>query len=139
MPSSSALPIRSACVTITTVTRSQITFAIVATLAAGVAVGLYIGWVAVPVQYTNTEPGSLAPAFKDDYILMVATAYSGDNDLAAAQEQLAAMGQLNPAAVRGAAERLAAAGLPEIDRQRMEALAAALAGPGDAPATSTPG
>jgi hypothetical protein len=121
------------------VSRNQISLVIAAALAAGVAVGLYIGWVAAPVQYTNTEPGSLAPAFKDDYVLMVATAYSGDNDLAAAQEQLAAMGQLSPAAVRAAADRLAAAGLSEIDRQRMDALAVALAGPGDAPATSSPG
>ncbi len=118
--------------------RNQI-IVIVAALAAGLGIGLYIGWVAAPVQFTNTEPGSLAPAFKDDYILMVATAYSGDSDLAAAQAQLAAMGQLSPQAVRAAAQRLAAAGLPETDQQRLESLAAALESAGAAPATPIPG
>jgi hypothetical protein len=118
------------------VSRSHVII-ILAALAAGVGLGLYVGWVAAPVQYTNTEPGSLAPAFKDDYILMVATAYAGDSDLAAAQAQLASMGQLSPQAVRAAAQRLAAAGLPETDQQRLEALAVALAGPDAATATPT--
>jgi hypothetical protein len=112
---------------------------ITAAVAAGVGIGLYVGWVAAPVQYTNTEPGSLAPAFKDDYILMVATAYSGDSDLAAAQRQLAVMGQLSPEAVRAAAQRLAAAGLPEADQQRLEALAAALADSSAQSPTPAPG
>jgi hypothetical protein len=120
------------------VSRNQISL-IAAALAAGVGLGLYVGWVAAPVQYTNTEPGSLAPAFKDDYILMVATAYSGDSDLAAAQAQLASMGQQSPQAVRAAAQRLAAAGLPEADQQRLEALAAALAGADAATATPAEG
>jgi hypothetical protein len=132
------LPIRIACVTIPGVTRNQIIL-ITAALAAGLGLGLYIGWVAAPVQFTNTEPGSLAPAFKDDYILMVATAFSGDGDLAAAQAQLAAMGQLSPEAVRAASQRLAAAGLPEADQQRLEGLAAALTSPGAATVSPTPG
>ena len=102
---------------------------LLAAWAAGVGIGLYVGWIAAPVQYTDTEPGSLAPAFKDDYVLMVATAYSGDHDLAAAQGQLAALGRLSPEAVRAAAQRLAAAGLPAADQQRLEDLAADLAGP----------
>jgi hypothetical protein len=112
-------------------TRSSL-IVLFAALAAGLGLGLYVGWVASPVQYTNTEPASLAPAFKDDYVLMIATAYSGDTDLAAAQGQLAALGQHTPEAVRAAAQRLAAAGLPEADQLRLETLAAALAG--EAPA-----
>jgi hypothetical protein len=119
------------------VSRNQL-ISLAAALAAGVGIGLYVGWVAAPVKYTNTEPGSLAPVFKDDYILMVATAYAGDRDLAAAQAQLAVMGQLSPQSVRAAARRLAAAGLPETDQARLEALAAALGEPGAAPDTPTP-
>ncbi|MEP7358854.1 MAG: hypothetical protein ABI847_16515, partial [Anaerolineales bacterium] len=65
--------------------------------------------------------------------------YAGDSDLAAAQSQLAALGQFSPQAVRAAAQRLAAAGLPQADQQRLEALAAALAGPASQPATAAPG
>ena len=100
---------------------------IIAALVVGAGVGVYVGWVAAPVQYTDTEPASLQPAYKDDYILMIATAYAGDGNLAAAQDQLAALGLTDPAAAVGAAaERLAQAGLPEIDQQRLEALRTAL-------------
>ena len=97
-------------------------------LAAGLGLGLYIGWVVSPVQYVDAVPSSLHRAYKDDYVLMVATAYAGDGDLDAARAQLAALGLAGPAeaAVTAAAERLAQAGLPEADRENLAELAAAL-------------
>jgi len=103
---------------------------ILAGLAAGIGLGLYIGWVASPVQYVDTAPISLQSAFKDDYVLMIATAYSGDGDLPAARTQLAGLGFVDPAAAVGAAgQRLSAAGLPDADQQRLAALAQALGAP----------
>ncbi len=100
---------------------------ILAGLAAGIGLGLYIGWVAAPVQYVDTAPASLQSAFKDDYVLMIATAYAGNGDLMAARTQLAGLGFADPAAaVSAASHRLSAAGLPDADQQRLEALAQAL-------------
>jgi nucleoid-associated protein YgaU len=112
---------------------------ILAGLAVGVGAGLYIGWVAAPVQYVNTEPASLQRAFKDDYVLMIATAYAGDHDLQSARTQLAGLGYNDPAAaVNDAAQRLAATGLPDADQQRLAALAQALGAPAAATASPTP-
>jgi len=112
---------------------------LLAGLAAGVGLGLYIGWVAAPVQYINTEPASLQRAFKDDYVLMIATAYAGDGNLQSARTQLAGLGYNDPAAaVSAAAQHLAAAGLPDADQQRLAALAQALAAPAGSTASPTP-
>jgi hypothetical protein len=122
----------------TRVSRSAWVLILIA-LAAGLGIGLYIGWVAAPVQYVNTAPSSLQRAFKDDYILMIATAYAGDGDLASARAHLADLGFTNPAtAVTDAAQRLAAAGLPQADQQRLSALAQALGAPAAPTDTSVP-
>ena len=108
-------------------------------MAAGAGLGLYIGWVAAPVQYVNTAPGSLQHAFKDDYVLMIATAYAGDGDLPAARAQLVGLGFADPAAaVTAAYQRLAAAGLPDADQQRLAGLAQALGAPAGATVSPTP-
>jgi hypothetical protein len=103
---------------------------IIAALLAGLAGGLYYGWVVAPVQYVDADPASLHQSFKDDYILMIATAYAGDGDLEAARAGLSELG-LEPSAatVSATAERLNAAGLPAPDGERLAALAAALAAP----------
>ena len=112
---------------------------ILAGLAAGVGTGLYIGWVAAPVQYVDTAPASLQRAFKDDYVLMIATAYAGDGNLQSARIQLAGLGYNDPAAaVSAAAQRLAATGLPDADQQRLAALAQALGAPAGSTASPTP-
>lgn len=112
---------------------------IIAGLAGGLVIGLYIGWVAAPVQYVDTAPNSLQRAFKDDYILMIASAFAGDGDLAAARSQLAGLGLADPAAaVSATAQRMAAAGLPETDQQHLSALAQALGAPAAPTATAAP-
>jgi hypothetical protein len=99
-------------------------------VALGAALGLYIGWVAAPVQYVDTAPSSLQAVYKDDYLLMLATVYAADGDLDAARAGLAPLGLGEPAAaVRAAAERLRAANYPADDLARLTALADALAAP----------
>jgi hypothetical protein len=93
-------------------------------LLAGLGAGLYIGWVAAPVEYVDASPGSLHQSFKDDYVLMIATAYGGDGDLAAARSALMDLGFTDPAAaVTAAADRLTASGLPAADQDRLAVLA----------------
>jgi hypothetical protein len=62
-------------------------------LAAGIALGLLIGWVLWTVEYTNTAPTHLRQDYRDDYIVMVASAYQVESNLGAARDRLA---QLNP-------------------------------------------
>ena len=112
---------------------------LLAGLAVGVGLGLYIGWVAAPVQYVDTAPDSLQRAFKDDYVLMIASAYAGDGNLQSARTQLAGLGYDDPAAaVSAAAQRLSAAGVPDADQQRLDALAQALGAPAEATRLATP-
>jgi hypothetical protein len=62
-------------------------------IAAGIGLGLLIGWLLWPVRYTNTSLDQLHPAYREEYIRMVALAYQVDGDLSLAREQLA---ELNP-------------------------------------------
>ena len=103
---------------------SVLTFSVF--LVVGLGVGLYIGWVASPVQYVDTAPASLHQAYKDDYILMAATVYAQDNDLDVVRARLAQLGFDHPGpAVAAATQRLIAAHKPEADLRRLARLAAA--------------
>lgn len=94
-------------------------------LAVGLGLGLYVGWVASPVEYTDTAPVSLAQTYKDDYVLLIATRYTGDQDLATAQAGLQTLG-LTEAGVAEVTVRFIAAQSPESDIRRLVALAAGL-------------
>jgi hypothetical protein len=63
----------------------------------GLGAGLLIAWVFVPVEYTDTDPASLRADFKEQYRLVIASAYSAGGDLARAQARLSLLGDLNPA------------------------------------------
>ena len=96
-------------------------------LITGLGLGMYVGWVVSPVRYVDTDPASLAETYKDDYILMTATLYSADGDLAAAQTRLATLGFDNPgSAVAEAAQRFINAQRAEAELRRVAGLAAAL-------------
>ena len=98
----------------------------VAGLAVGLALGLAIGWL-WPVQYTSTAPAVLRWDYRDDYVVMVATAYEVEGDLALASERLALLDPTNPAApVIELAERLIKAGGNAEDISRLAHLAWAL-------------
>lgn len=92
----------------------------------GLGAGLYLGWVALPTQYTDTSPASLRPALKEEAVLMIATLYTQEQDVERARARLARLGLTSPAAeVAASARRALAAGAPEADLRRLGALAAA--------------
>jgi len=57
-------------------------------LAAGIGLGLILGWIVWPVSYTNTSLTDLSTADKEDYIVLVAAAYAADHVLRKAQARL---------------------------------------------------
>ena len=61
-------------------------------LAIGIGLGLYIGWFAWPVEYRDANPTVLQDSYRQDYILMIATAYGVDGDLERAEQRLDELG-----------------------------------------------
>jgi hypothetical protein len=96
--------------------------------AIGLALGFAVGWWLWPVQYTNTAPDVLRRDYRDDYIVMVATAYAlGDGGSDRAQERLRLLDAENPAdPVVELAERLVDVGGSREDITRLANLAVAL-------------
>jgi hypothetical protein len=62
----------------------------------GLALGLFFGLVVSPVELVDTSPGSLRMDFKTDYVLMVAEAYSIDQDAYRAVVRIAKLGDAHP-------------------------------------------
>lgn len=62
----------------------------------GAAGAMLYGWVISPVEYVDTLPESLRVDYKSDYVLMVAEAYSLDNDLSQAVRRLTFLGAEPP-------------------------------------------
>jgi hypothetical protein len=62
----------------------------------GASVGLSYGWLIQPVEYVDTAPASLSQDYKTDYVLMVAEAYSHEEDIDLALRRLAALGSRPP-------------------------------------------
>lgn len=101
-------------------------FVFLIALALGLGGGLYLGWVAWPPQAAGSAPAALHQAAKDEVILMTATAYAGDQNLAAARARLTELGFRDPGpAIVAAAQRARQAGAPEADLRRLAQLAAA--------------
>jgi len=93
----------------------------------GLAIGCAIGWWLWPVQYTNTAPTVLRHDYRDDYVVMVATAYEVEEDLEQARERLGLLDPEEPAApVVELAERLIEADGSADDIARLARLAWAL-------------
>ncbi|MGD1995830.1 MAG: hypothetical protein PVH62_03550 [Anaerolineae bacterium] len=96
-------------------------------LAAGVALGLLIGWRVWPVSYTNTVPSQLRQDYQNEYILMVAAAYQVEGDLAAAEDRLVLLAPEAPAqVVVELAETMISQGGRSADIEMLVALADAL-------------
>lgn len=95
-------------------------------LAAGLALGLIIGWL-WPVRYTNTAPAVLRQDYRDDYVVMVAAAYEIESDPERARARLALLDAEEPAApVVELAERLVEMGGSVADVTQLARLAWAL-------------
>lgn len=69
----------------------------------GVSGGLYYGIEVSPVELVDTTPDSLRIDYRTDYVLMVAEAYSVDQDPIGAVRRLALLGAQDPVAVVDAA------------------------------------
>jgi len=67
------------------------------TVILGIALGLAYGWLISPVEYTNVTPELLRSDFRTDYVLMVAEAYSVEQDPELSSERLAILGSEQPA------------------------------------------
>jgi hypothetical protein len=63
---------------------------------AGLALGLFFGLVVSPVELVDTSPESLRMDYKADYVLMVAEAYSLDQDGYLAVVRIAKLGDAHP-------------------------------------------
>jgi hypothetical protein len=68
-------------------------------IAVGLALGLFYGWVISPVQYVDTIPATLRDDFKADYTLMVAETFQSDQDTEQAAQRLASLGSQHPAQI----------------------------------------
>jgi hypothetical protein len=89
----------------------------------GAGLGLAYGWLISPVTYVDTSPDTLRIDYKTDYVLMVAEAYSSDNDLHLAVRRLALLGAPAPATiVLQAIEFAEEQGYNQGDIQRMQTL-----------------
>lgn len=66
--------------------------------AVGIALGFAIGWWLWPVEYTNTAPQALRQDYRDNYVVMVATAFQVDGDLGQARQRLQTLDPADPAA-----------------------------------------
>ena len=88
----------------------------------GVVLGLVYGWLINPTTYVDTEPASLRADFRADWVLMTATIYGQDGDLAAAQARLQELGGDSP--LRRVQEAILASQELGYARQDVDLLAA---------------
>lgn len=79
---------------------------LITSLIIGALIGLYLGWVQFPVQYVDSPARDLAQRYKDDYTVMMASAYADDRDLTGALERLRVLEVENvPAHIQEVTER----------------------------------
>ena len=64
-------------------------------LVAGIALGLLLGWVVWPAEFTEAYPTHLEESYQEDYLIMIAAAYSLDADLESARRRLVSLGREN--------------------------------------------
>jgi len=77
----------------------------------GLGLGVLIGWVVFPVEYVDTPPIALRADYKDDYLVLIASAYAADHNLDRARQRLATLGYPDLVqAVDALAQRLASEG-----------------------------
>jgi len=59
----------------------------------GIILGILFAWVISPVEYVDTAPESLKDEFKDQYRVLIASAYVANGDLVRAKARLGLLGE----------------------------------------------
>lgn len=104
----------------------KILFILIA-VAAGIGVGLAMGWYVWPVTFTESAPTRMRQDWKDEAIWMAAQAFAYDRDLDAARARLRPLGADDPGKlVLGRTEKAIAQNLPAQHITGLARLAAAL-------------
>lgn len=67
-----------------------------ASMTAGIIIGLIIAWGILPVEYTNADLSDLRSSYKDDLLRMISTAYQMDHNLERAKARLVQLKLSNP-------------------------------------------
>ena len=62
-------------------------------LAIGVGLGLAIGWVFWPTEFTDANPTVLEDRYRRDYVQLIADGYALDNNLPLAQQRIGDLGE----------------------------------------------
>lgn len=65
-------------------------------LVIGIGLGLAIGWVFWPTEFTDANPTVLEDKYRRDYVQLIADSYAQDNNLAAAQQHIDDLGEDGP-------------------------------------------
>lgn len=105
----------------------------------GLIIGLVYAWLFSPVEYVDTEPGSLAEAYKEQYRKVVALAYQAEGDIGRARERIALVDTEDPVRVLAAqAQRMIAANAPAGEARALSVLASDLGNPQAAAAATRP-
>jgi hypothetical protein len=93
-------------------------------LTAGAALGLLLGWVVFPVRFVDTSIADLRVDYKEEFILLVGSAYALDHDLEKAQARLDQLGAPNVKLwISEVADRYISEGRDEADVQAVVELA----------------
>lgn len=62
----------------------------------GSGVGLFLGWVVWPAEFTDADPSIMEESYRQDYTIMIAALYSEDADLIAARRRLSNLSSDEP-------------------------------------------
>jgi len=66
-------------------------FYVVLGIALGAGLGLYLGWVAWPTEFTGATPAVLSDEYRREYAHMTAVSYANDGDLQTARARVASL------------------------------------------------
>jgi len=93
----------------------------------GLALGILVAWIFAPVQYVDTTPSTLRVDFKDEYRLLIASAYASNLDILRARARIETLGDQDPiTAIAAQAQRLMAENNPAGGIQVLANLSEAL-------------
>ena len=93
----------------------------------GIILGILFTWVISPVEYVDTAPESLTNEFKDQYRVLIASAYVANGDLVRAKARLELLGEADTyLVVAEQAQQMLAEGGSVEEAQALGRLALAL-------------